>query len=118
MIFNINYIEMPELPEVQTIVSDLRKRILGRIIVGVWTDTPSSIKSHSLKNFRREIFGSKIIEIKRRGKNFLFGKWEIKKIKNKEIPVYLGKGEIAGDFRNGFVRTIFYLDNGQMLGLS
>jgi len=29
---------MPELPEVETIVLDLRKEVLGRTFVDVWTD--------------------------------------------------------------------------------
>jgi formamidopyrimidine-DNA glycosylase len=35
---------MPELPEVETVVRDLQKRVVGQKIVGFWTDWPKSIK--------------------------------------------------------------------------
>lgn len=34
---------MPELPEVQIIVEDLKKKIVGRRITGVWFDAPKII---------------------------------------------------------------------------
>jgi formamidopyrimidine-DNA glycosylase len=34
---------MPELPEVETIVRGLRKKIIGRKIKSVWFDSPSQI---------------------------------------------------------------------------
>ena len=62
---------MPELPEVQTIVDDLNKKIIGRRITGVWFDAPKLIKKPKSKDFEKEIKGLKIIEIRRRGKNIL-----------------------------------------------
>ena len=62
---------MPELPEVQTIVSDLNKKIIGRKIIGVWFDAPKLIKKPKPTEFEKKIKGLKIIEIKRRGKNIL-----------------------------------------------
>jgi formamidopyrimidine-DNA glycosylase len=80
---------MPELPEVQTIVDDLNKKVIGRRITGVWFDVPKIIsiilgadkrgtirgttqKQEEFKQFfERQIKGLKIIDVKRRGKNIL-----------------------------------------------
>lgn len=61
---------MPELPEVQTIVDDLNKKIKGYRIVGFWTDWRKAIKP-SLIKFKREIVGCRTKNVKRRGKNIL-----------------------------------------------
>ncbi len=73
---------MPELPEVQTIVSDLNKKIIGRRIVGVWFDWPKMLKdpldqqrnkiAHKhVAEFKKAIKGKKIIKVIRRAKNIL-----------------------------------------------
>lgn len=90
---------MPELPEVQTIVNDLNKKIIGRKITGVWFDLPSqislceilegkpkiitlrqaqgnseqsrTIKKPKASELGKQIKGLKILKIKRRGKNIL-----------------------------------------------
>ncbi len=62
---------MPELPEVETIVNDLRKKIVDRKITGVWFDAPKLIKKPKPKELEKQIKGLKIIDIKRRGKNIL-----------------------------------------------
>ncbi len=127
---------MPEGPEVQTIVNDLNRKIIGRRIIGVWTDWPKMIKTGA-KVFSKEIKGAKIKSVRRRGKNILIdldkdrlllihqkmtghllvGKWEIEKEGFKYRPVPLVKGPLQ-ERVNDFIRLIFYLDNGQMLGLS
>lgn len=60
---------MPELPEVQTIISDLNKKIIGYTIVGFWSDWPKAIKNMPVKRFENEIRGRKILDIHRIGKN-------------------------------------------------
>ena len=35
---------MPELPEVQTVVDDLKKKVVGRKITGLWFDWPKMLK--------------------------------------------------------------------------
>jgi formamidopyrimidine-DNA glycosylase len=60
---------MPELPEVQTVVSDLNKKIKDYRIVGFWSDWPKAIKNLSLKRFTKDISGRKIIAARRIGKN-------------------------------------------------
>jgi len=62
---------MPELPEVQTIVDDLNKKVIGRKITGVWFDAPKLIKKPKAAELEKQIKGLKITGIKRRGKNIL-----------------------------------------------
>ncbi len=73
---------MPELPEVQTIVDDLNKKVVGRKITGAWFDWPKMIKdpmdqsrtkvAHKhVAAFEKFIKGEKITEVKRRAKNIL-----------------------------------------------
>jgi formamidopyrimidine-DNA glycosylase len=62
---------MPELPEVQTVVSELNKKILNKKIIDVWSDWPKMIKTSNLAEFKKKIKGLKIKTVKRRGKNIL-----------------------------------------------
>jgi len=62
---------MPELPEVQTIVNDLNRKIKGRVIVGFRSDWPKGIKSPFFA-FKKGIAGRKILMVERKGKNLLF----------------------------------------------
>lgn len=124
---------MPELPEVQTIVNDLKKKIIGRKIAGVWFDAPKLIKKPKPKELEKQIKGLKIVDIKRRGKNILiyltndylllihqkltghllYGKWKI--INGKIKSLIKGKLE---EKVNNYVHFIIYLDNGWQIGLS
>ena len=57
---------MPELPEVETIVRDIRPRLVGRRIVGVETDWPKYLRSpRSLRAFRGEVAGWRIRAVDR-----------------------------------------------------
>lgn len=135
---------MPELPEVQTIVNDLKKRVCGLTVIDFWTDTPKIIKKPTLARFIKNIKGKTIVDVQRRGKNILFflenfkrrgdisemlahqkmtghflvGKWNIIKREDKKIAVPDIKGPIASDKYNSYIRVIFYLNNGLQLGLS
>lgn len=60
---------MPELPEVETIVNDLNKKIKGDTIVGFWSDVPAAIKNATIDKFKKEIKGRKILQAHRIGKN-------------------------------------------------
>ncbi len=60
---------MPELPEVETVVSDLNKKIVGDTITDFWSEWPKAIKGKSLAAFRKEIIGRKILGARRIGKN-------------------------------------------------
>jgi len=129
---------MPELPEVETTIRDLRKTqppILGAGFFDVWTDWEKIVKRpKDFENFKKGLKGKKIKEIKRRGKNILFflsgnkillihqkltghllfGRWEIKKGK----PESKISGPISEDPINRFLHLIFFLDNGWQLAIS
>ena len=62
---------MPELPEVQTIVSDLQKILPGLKIVGVETDWKKMFKNVSFENFKKQVSDEKILDVRRVGKNIL-----------------------------------------------
>jgi len=124
---------MPELPEVETIIRDLNKKVLHRTFIDVWTDFPKTIrKPEDFEQFKKKIKGKKIQKIWRRGKNIIFnlsedcsllihqkltghlllGKWEFKE--GKWIPP---AGPLAEKI-NTYIHLLFTLDNGQMLALS
>jgi formamidopyrimidine-DNA glycosylase len=75
---------MPELPEVQTVVTDLNKKIKGYKIVNFCSVWPKTIKSSSLNEFKKEIIGEKIIKIWRLGKNIF-----IDLTNNKTVYIHL-----------------------------
>jgi formamidopyrimidine-DNA glycosylase len=136
---------MPELPEVETVVRDLNKKVKGRTITGVWFDWPKLIKhpsdpaSRSVHktapwDFEKFIKGEKILSAKRIAKNILIslsgGKMLLIHQKmtghllvgkwrvSGEQVVPLEPKEMIDDSYNGFIHLILYLDNGQMLALS
>lgn len=132
---------MPELPEVQTIVDDLNKKVKGLEITGFWTDWKKMIKEPKFEEFEKQIRGRRIIKARRRAKyilidlgggktliihqklsgHMLYGKWEPKnknsKLKNKEW-IATEPGPLRDDPQNRFIRFILFLDNGKMLALS
>ncbi|MDO8429991.1 MAG: bifunctional DNA-formamidopyrimidine glycosylase/DNA-(apurinic or apyrimidinic site) lyase [bacterium] len=128
---------MPELPEVQTIVNDLNKKVVGRRIVGVWFDWPKMLKDplDQQKNkiahkhvaiFEKVIKGKKILKVVRRAKNiliYLSGDFLLlihlkmtghlligkwKVVGKKTIP--LEPKEVVEDPYNQYIHLIFYLD--------
>lgn len=126
---------MPELPEVETIVNDLNKKVLSRTFIDVWTDFPKNIKRpKSFGEFKKKIKGERIEKIWRRGKNIIFklsggkvllihqkmtghlllGKWQMK---NKNWESEIG-GPLFLDHKNYFLHIIFFLDNKRQLALS
>jgi formamidopyrimidine-DNA glycosylase len=129
---------MPELPEVETIVQDLLKakpKILESKILDFWTDWKKMIKRpKNLEEFRKELIGKKILNIKRRAKNILFflekekvllvhqkltghllyGKW---KKKNKDWEAEI-EGPLKSDPQNRFIHFILFLSNGWQIALS
>ena len=137
---------MPELPEVQTVVNDLNKKVLGRRITGVWFDWPKMIKDplDQSKNkvahkhvavFEKFLKGEKIVEAKRRAKNILIylthGKLLLIhqkmtghmligkwKVEKGKRPVPIEPKAVITDPYNKYVHLILYLDNGKMLALS
>jgi formamidopyrimidine-DNA glycosylase len=62
---------MPELPEVETIVRQLNKKVVGSKITDAWTDWPKTIKTHTLEKFVSAIQGRRILRARRRAKYIL-----------------------------------------------
>ncbi|KKP68880.1 MAG: Formamidopyrimidine-DNA glycosylase [Candidatus Moranbacteria bacterium GW2011_GWE1_35_17] len=60
---------MPELPEVETIIRDLNKKIVGYQVVDFWSEWEKGIKGISLKKFQAGIGGRRILRVRRLGKN-------------------------------------------------
>lgn len=124
---------MPELPEVQTTVSDLKKKIVGLRIVDVWTDTPKLIKRPNFSVFEKQIKSAKIEKIDRRGKNILinldknrlllihqkmtghllYGLWTTKN----GLWTSKQKGPLQ-ERVNQYIHLLFHLSSGKMLVLS
>lgn len=137
---------MPELPEVQTIVNDLNKKVAGRRITGVWFDWPKMLKdpldqqrnkiAHKhVAVFEKTIKGKKILGVRRRAKNILVSLSDnlmilihLKmtghllvgkwKIVNGKKILPIEPKEVVEDPYNQYIHLIFYLDNGKMLGFS
>ena len=62
---------MPELPEVETIVRELDKKIVGLRIKDAWVDPIRPVKTgHGVgwPKIKKEITGKKILSVKRRAK--------------------------------------------------
>jgi formamidopyrimidine-DNA glycosylase len=125
---------MPELPEVETIVRELREKVLKRTFIDVWADAPKLIKfPKKFDQFKKEIKGKSIKRIIRIGKmiifslsgdrillvhqkmtgHFLIGRW--KKEKNLIRPISKG---FLQDPANRFIHIVFYLDKGIELAFS
>jgi formamidopyrimidine-DNA glycosylase len=125
---------MPELPEVETIVNGLKKEVLNRTFLNIWTDAPKLVKYPEFKDFKKNIIGRKILNVERRAKNILFyldedyillahqkmtghflvGKWKLEN--NKWISEK--KGPLLDDSMNNYLHFIFFLDDGRQLALS
>jgi len=126
---------MPELPEVETIVLGLKQKVLKRTFVDAWTDFKKIIKKpKNFEEFKKELKGKKIEDIKRRAKNILFylssdkvllihqkltghlllGKWQ----KENERWRSLFPGPLSDDPMNKFLHLIFFLDDGNQIALS
>lgn len=59
---------MPELPEVETIVRDLRRRLPGTRLTGLTVHDPRIVKFSGIEAFRRQIVGRTVTGVERRGK--------------------------------------------------
>lgn len=135
---------MPELPEVETIVRDLKKKVIGKIFIDAWTDFEKMIrvpigsdrkkKGSQFLTFKKEIKEKIIKSIERRGKNILinlsegktllihqkmtghllFGKWEQKKGKWQSKIA----GPLGRDPMNHFLHVVFFFKDNSQLALS
>ena len=106
---------MPELPEVQTIVAELKPRLEGREITEVTALSEPSIAKPSVGEFVHQLVGQKIEKVWRRGKHII-----IDLSSGKELVIHLRMtGRLL--FRDSaapedrFTRVIVHLDGGQEL---
>jgi len=126
---------MPELPEVQTIVDDLNKKIRGLTIVDIWTGWPKAFgrSQGGFNGFKKEVKDRKIIKIWRIGKNIIFdlsegremlihqkmtghlliGEWSMRR--GKWAPKQRG---VLAEKVNSYIRTMFSLSEGKMMAFS
>ncbi|MBM3206391.1 MAG: bifunctional DNA-formamidopyrimidine glycosylase/DNA-(apurinic or apyrimidinic site) lyase [Candidatus Staskawiczbacteria bacterium] len=125
---------MPELPEVQTTVNGLQKKVLNRAFIDVWSDWKKLVKKpKDFELFKRELKGKKIKRVWRRAKNVILelsdgysllihqkmtghlmvSRWSINNGNWRSIE----KGPIE-DKINTFLHLIFFLDNKDMIALS
>jgi formamidopyrimidine-DNA glycosylase len=63
---------MPELPEVETMASDLRSVVSGKKIKKAEIFAPAMVKDPSAADFSRQIMGAKILNVSRRAKYLIF----------------------------------------------
>lgn len=61
---------MPELPEVQTVVSQLAEKVSGKRIVSVWSDWPKKILT-PFSEFEQRVQGATILGVRRLGKHIV-----------------------------------------------
>ncbi len=125
---------MPELPEVETTVKGLNKKVLSRAFVDVWSDWKKMVKRpRDFELFKKQLKGKKIKRIWRRAKNVIFelsdgysllvhmkmtghlmvGQWRM--VGKKWQPVKKGPME---EKINMYLHFIWFLDDGQMIALS
>ena len=127
---------MPELPEVETIVNDLRPRLVGRRIVGVQSDCPKYFGASSLRRFKRCVLGRTIVAVERRAKRIvidldndwllvihqkisgrlLVGRWRRRRPRPRAASS--SPWEPRSPSGGRFVHLLFDLDDGRQLGLS
>ena len=111
---------MPELPEVETTVKDLQKKVLSRTFVDVWTDAKKIVKKpKDFEEFRKQLKSKKIQKIWRRGKNIIFELSEdYSLLIHQKLTGHLLYGEWKKDRVNTYIHLKFFLDNGEILALS
>ena len=106
---------MPELPEVETIVNDLRPMLEGRRFTGVSIDCPEMVHLTSVNELRRRLSGQVVKEIARRGKYLIFrlgsGEALILHLRMTGSLLLKRNGE-APPMSSPYVRATFRLDDG------
>jgi formamidopyrimidine-DNA glycosylase len=110
---------MPELPEVETAVRDLRPHLVGRTIVGATVRWKRTIAIPSAAEFVKQIRGYKITALTRRGKHLVFH-LRSKSRERKYLLVHLRmtggfRIDRQNDSRDKHMHVCFQLDNGRVL---
>lgn len=112
---------MPELPEVETVVRDLNKKIRDCIIVDFESFWPSAIKNATLKDFKKTVENRKVLGVRRIGKNIFVDLSGNKTIylhlkmtghllvKNRDKKVFSKNTNYFDDRVNQYIRHIWHL---------
>jgi formamidopyrimidine-DNA glycosylase len=121
---------MPELPEVETTVLSLKEKVLGKTFVSVWAEKDNGkikkVEKRKIEKVERHGKGIYIfldnktilfIHLRMTG-HLLLGNWERKKDKRRGKEEWKSNEKILQDKKNGFLRYIFFLNNGNQLALS
>jgi formamidopyrimidine-DNA glycosylase len=102
---------MPELPEVQTTINELKPLVEGKQVTGVEIFKSSSIAEPSAGEFPRKLSGSKIIDLNRRGKHIIFsldnGKYLIVHLRMTGALIVRPESEAP----DKFIRVIIHLND-------
>ncbi|MBI2035687.1 MAG: DNA-formamidopyrimidine glycosylase [Candidatus Liptonbacteria bacterium] len=117
---------MPELPEVETIVRGLNKKVSGKKIINIWTDWPRHFSRHKggFVSFRRQVSGATIQSVKRIGKNIIFelldGKLMLIHLKMTGKLLLISRhrksdGLAMSKKRSPYIHAIFYLSGNKLL---
>lgn len=106
---------MPELPEVETMVRDLRARLMGRVIERVEVSWDRMVRYPDVKSFEQGLSGRRFEKVERRGKHALFSLYG-----GSVLSVHRGMtGSLflrpPGSPDDRFVRTRFLLEGGWQL---
>lgn len=108
---------MPELPEVETIKNDLAPQIVGRAFTDVTLSWPRAVREATPGEFRSRLIGQTVVGLERRGKYLIFrlSGGDALILHLRMSGSLLLRWPSATD---GYVRTVFSLDNGQELRFS
>jgi formamidopyrimidine-DNA glycosylase len=117
---------MPELPEVQTVVDDLNRQVVGRRIVSVWIGERKLLKNIDPGQLEKGLTGRKIVRISRRAKNIVFGldNSAALLVHLKMTGHFLFEPRVVGGIdpvkfsEKDYIRFALELDDGRVLGLS
>ncbi len=107
---------MPELPEVETIVRQLRPQLVGRTVERVEVRWARSVARPSVRRFRDGLAGRRIVALRRRGKFFVFDLDDGRAlVGHLRMTGRLFVGRAPDD---AFTRVAFALDGGERLVFS
>ena len=103
---------MPELPEVETVKSELSPYVIGRCVTGVTLLWEGIVKEPSVKEFCSRLIGQRISDIARRGKYLIFSlSGGDSLIIHLKMTGSLIIGQDLSELPK-FTRAIIHLDNG------
>ncbi len=125
---------MPELPEVETIVRELKPLVVGLKLKDAWADWAKTVRqAGGLEAFRAAIKNKKILSVRRRAKyiimdiegpqtlfihqkisgHLMYGKWKLDgKVWKSVMP-----GPLRDDPKNQHIRLVLNLSNGYQIAL-